>query len=213
MGEWKLRVQIPEGDGQHPVILLLHGWTGDEDAMWIFTSRLPKDHIFIAPRGLFPTPLGGYGWHEYKEKGWPSIDDMRPAIASLVNLLSDNNFPEADFNKLSVVGFSQGAALGYGFALLHPDRITAVAGLSGFLPNDVLPIIRERPLRNKHVFITHGNQDELVPVIRAHRSVDLLQEAGAEVTYCEDDVGHKLSADCFQGMENFFASLQKMLLI
>jgi phospholipase/carboxylesterase len=209
IGKWRFRVRIPDGDGRHPVMLLLHGWTGDENAMWIFTSRLPKDHLLIAPRGLFTTPLGGYGWHKYKVTTWPVVDDMRPAIASIIDLLSNENFPQADFKRLSLVGFSQGAALSYTFALLHPDRITAVAGLSGFLPDGVLPIIWERPLMDKPVFVTHGTQDELVPVERARTSVDLLQEAGAEVTYCEDNVGHKLSADCFQGMQNFFASLRK----
>jgi phospholipase/carboxylesterase len=207
--KWVFRVRIPDGDGQHPVMLLLHGWTGNENAMWVFTSRLPKDHILIAPRGIFTAPLGGYGWHEFKAKAWPWVDDLRPAIDSLIDLLSAENFPKADLEKISLVGFSQGAALSYTYALLHPDRVSAVAGLSGFLPDGVMPLIREHPLEDMPIFVTHGNQDELVPIERARKSVDLLEEAGAQVTYCEDDVGHKLSADCFQGMQNFFASLHK----
>jgi phospholipase/carboxylesterase len=101
--------------------------------------------------------------------------------------------------------------LGYSFTLLHPERINAVVGLSGFLPDGVMPYIREHPLIDKPIFVTHGTQDELVPIERARRSVELLQEAGAQVTFCEDDVGHKLSADCFQGMQRFFALLQKNL--
>lgn len=209
IGRWILRLRIPDGAGKHPIMLLLHGWTGNENAMWVFSSRLPKDHMLIAPRGIFPTPLGGFGWHEFKAKAWPWVDDLRPAVDALIALLTVENFPSGDPEKMSLVGFSQGAALAYTFALLHPDRVAAVAGLSGFLPDGVMNIIRERPLQDKPVFVTHGTQDELVPVDRARRSVDLLQEAGAQVTYCEDDVGHKLSADCFQGMQNFFASLHK----
>lgn len=208
INEWVLRYRNPTGEPRYPVLLMLHGWTGDEDAMWVFESRMPKDHLIIAPRGFFPTPWGGYGWHEHKSSAWPWVDDFRQAIDNLLRLLTIENFPEGDFTKLSVVGFSQGAALGYTFALLYPERVAAVAGLSGFLPNGILAVIREHPLDNMPVFVTHGTRDQLVPVERARNSVELLEEAGGNVAYCEDEVGHKLSVGCFQGLEHFFKTLR-----
>lgn len=208
INDWVLRIRTPRSSAPYPVILMLHGWTGDEDAMWVFFSRLPKDHLFIAPRGLYKTPWGGYGWQENMGKVWPSVEDLKPAIEALINLLITENFPDADFKRLSLVGFSQGAALSYTFALLYPERVKAVAGLSGFLPDSVMPIIRKHPLNEVPIFVTHGTKDELVPVERARNCVKLLDEAGADVTYCEDDVGHKLSSECFQGLENFFSLLK-----
>jgi phospholipase/carboxylesterase len=55
------------------------------------------------------------------------------------------------------------------------------------------------------VFIAHGTTDNLVPVEMARESANLLKQAGANVTYCEEEVGHKLSAPCFRGLEAFFA--------
>ena len=49
---WNVRYRGPQGTGYHAVILLLHGWTGDENSMWIFASRLPDQAILISPRGL-----------------------------------------------------------------------------------------------------------------------------------------------------------------
>jgi hypothetical protein len=46
-------------------------------------------------------------------------------------------------------------------------------------------------------YLAHGTQDKLVPVDVARRSVEQLEQAGANVAYCENDVGHKLGADCF----------------
>jgi len=43
--------------------------------------------------------------------------------------------------------------------------------------------------------VAHGTQDQLVPIDRARTSIELLEQAGAQVTYCEDEVGHKLSAN------------------
>jgi phospholipase/carboxylesterase len=86
----------------------------------------------------------------------------------------------------------------------YPHRVESLAGLSGFLPEGAANLVKERPLVDKAVFVTHGTQDDLVPVARARRSVELLEMAGAQVTYCEEQVGHKLSSACFRGMESFF---------
>jgi phospholipase/carboxylesterase len=205
--EWALRQRIPEGPGPHPVMLLLHGWTGNEDVMWIFANRLPKNALMVSPRGLYPTALGGYGWQPSLGRTWPDLEDFRPAMESLWALLTPKNFPTADLAQIGLVGFSQGAALSYSLALAFPERVTTIAGLSGFAPSGVESLIKSQPLAGKTIFMAHGTQDDLVPVTRARQARQTLIEAGAQVTYCEDEVGHKLSASCFRGMEKFFARL------
>lgn len=207
MDGWVVRQRIPEGAGPHPVILLLHGWTGDENAMWIFADRLPKDALLVAPRGLHPTPLGGYGWQPALERTWPDLEDFRPAMEALWDFLTPQNFPSAELAQICLVGFSQGAALGYGLALAYPQRVQAFAGLSGFAPGGVELLVKARPLANKPCFMAHGTQDTLVPVARARQARQTLLEAGAQVIYCEDEVGHKLSASCFRGLGKFFERL------
>jgi phospholipase/carboxylesterase len=202
---WVLRVREPQAEGPHPMILMVHGWTGDENVMWVFAQRLPENALLVAPRAIYPASGGGYGWEKERSLPWPSVEDFRQSIGSLSDLLKLDNFPSADMDNLRMVGFSQGAALIYTFAFLYPDRVRALAGLSGFLPDGVYPLVRERPLIDKPVFVAHGTRDATVPVTRARQSVELLQQAGAEVTYCEDDVGHKLSLNCFRGLEKFFS--------
>lgn len=202
-----MRVQEPTGDGPAPAILMLHGWTGDENSMWVFATRLPRHAVLIAPRGLYPAPLGGYGWHATHNRIWPALDDFHPAIERLLELLVKLRISKSDLAQFSVVGFSQGAALAYALALLHPDRVTAVAALAGFMPSEIEPSLLHQSMNGKPVFVTHGTQDELVPVGRARAAVDALQRAGAQVTYCEDDVGHKLSLNCFRGLQAFFTGV------
>lgn len=204
--DWILHTRYPEGDGPFPVALLVHGWTGDENSMWVFASRLPKDFLLIAPRGLHTAPRGGYGWHAHSEQSLPWVDEFRPSIEALMELLTPANFPKADFSRMYLIGFSQGAALVYTFALLYPGQVVSLAGLAGFLPQGAAALARNLPLRGKPVFVAHGTQDDQVPVERARQAVEILQQAGAEVTYCEDDVGHKLSATCFRALESFFSA-------
>ncbi len=201
-----LRQRLPPGPGPHPVFLLIHGWTGDENSMSIFTSRLPPEALLIIPRGLHLTPLGGYGWQPEHPKKWASITDFQPAVEALMDLLDPLNFPTADFKRLSLVGFSQGAALAYTFTLLYPERVTSLAALAGFMPDGADAFIAGKPqvLKGKPVFVAHGTKDEMVPIERARQAVTRLDLAGAQVSYCESQVGHKLSTDCFAGLGEFF---------
>lgn len=204
VGGWAIKEQVPRGPGPHPVMLLIHGWTGDEDSMWVFARNLSAKYWIIAPRGPYPAALGGFGWRKDMAEKWPKMAHFAPAISRLLDLLVPANFPGADFSGLSAIGFSQGAALLFALGLTHPQRVAIPAGLSGFLPEDAQLLAGGKPLQGKPVFMAHGKADELVPVEMARQAVDILTRAGARVSYCEEDVGHKLSAGCFRSMEAFF---------
>ena len=109
------------------------------------------------------------------------------------------------------MGFSQGAALCYAFTLSYPNRVASLAALSGFMPDDVETIVNKKPLSEHSIFVTHGTLDHLVPVDRARRAVKLLGQAGAKVTYCEAEVGHKLGVDCFRALANFYQTISHKL--
>ena len=202
-----MRIQRSEGAGPFPVLLMLHGWTGDENSMWIFAPRLLKNALMIAPRGLYRTKGFGYGWHPEISKPWPWVNDFTPAVDRLIDEISGKNFPDADISELHVIGFSQGAALAYSLSIMYPERVTSLVGLSGFLPDGASAWINPDRLTGLPVFIAHGTEDDLVPIERARNSVGLLQNAGADITYCEDSVGHKLSAKCFHGLEAFYKKI------
>jgi phospholipase/carboxylesterase len=204
IGEWTLRMRMPEGPGPHRPILMLHGWTGDEDVMWVFASRLPAHACLIAPRGLYPAPGAGYAWHSDPARAWVDVEDFRPAMDALWQLLMPQNFPEVDFSRIGLIGFSQGAALAYSLALTSPERIQCLAGLAGFMPGNAERLAERRPLSGRSVFVAHGERDEIVRMDRAQHAVSVLEEAGAQVTGCFDDVGHKLGASCFRSLEEYF---------
>jgi phospholipase/carboxylesterase len=205
IGSWTVRQKDAEGSGPHKLLLMLHGWTGDENSMWIFPPRLPKNYLIISPRGIYKTPSGGYGWREDISNGWPLMNDFQPAIDALLDLLKQEYFPKVNVDKFDLIGYSQGASLGYSITLMYPKLVGRLAGLSGFLPLDAQEWVTKEPLRGRRVFIAHGRLDELVPIEKAREVVQVLKQAGGEVLYCEEDVGHKLSAGYFRGMDKYFA--------
>ncbi len=201
---WVIRLRIPAGKGPHPVLVMLHGLSGDENSMWVFAGRLPERFMLITPRAIYPSPVGGYSWVPSVNQPEPGIGGFRSAIETLNDLLTSARFPEGDFRQIHLMGFSQGAALAYCFTFLQPERVASLAVLSGFVPDGAELLAGGRPLEGKPVFVAHGTLDEMVPVERSRQAVTVLEQAGARVIYCEDEVGHKLSASCFRGLGEFF---------
>jgi phospholipase/carboxylesterase len=202
-----MRVHRPDGMGPFPVLLMIHGWTGDENSMWVFAQRLPKNALLVAPRGLYSSISGGYSWYPKLSQPLPWFDDFTLAVEKLFDTVSVKYFPAGDFSSLHLVGFSQGAALAYTMAIHQPERVASLAGLSGFLPDGASAWLQPGRLKGLPAFIAHGTQDERVPIERARAAVAQLEQAGAKVIYCEDDVGHKLSAKCFHGLEAFYTKV------
>ena len=101
------------------------------------------------------------------------------------------------------MGFSQGAAMAYALAAYYPQMVKRLVALAGFLPPDETMPGRYTALQGKKIYIAHGTQDDTVPVAMAQECKKTLESVGADVTYCESDVVHKLSAPCLKGLESF----------
>ncbi len=205
---WTLKLRLPPGDGPHPVIFLIHGWTGDENSMWVFAPRLPKDALLIAPRAPYISKhpdIAGYSWVAERGADFSRLPDFDPAIAAFNELIKElsSRYP-ANFARFGMIGFSQGGAFSAAYALSHRERVRKLAMLASFLPEGSEAAISER-LKGLPVFIAHGNKDETVPVARARQAKEVLEAGGAQVSYCESEIGHKLGANCFKELAEFFA--------
>ena len=205
---WTLRVRHP---AQTParLMLMLHGWTGDENSMWVFVRNFPEEYLLLAPRGPHPAPQAGFSWRPPRADsfGRPSLEDFRVSAGALVQLVDAYAARhQVDASQFDVIGFSQGAALSNVLSCLYPGRIRRAGILAGFMPSGMDEIILQKPLNGREVFVSHGTQDNMVPIDRALASMSLLEQAGAHITYCEAEVGHRVSASCVRGLEAFFSA-------
>jgi len=204
--DWTFRLHMPPARPKR-LHFLLHGWMGDENSMGVLARNLAADIAFLAPRGIFAVPEGGYSWRAIKPGTWglASLEDFRPAAQALIAFVDDWAAPAGmEINQFDLIGFSQGAALTYTLALLYPQRIRQIAALSGFIPEGGQSLSAMPQLSGKPVFISHGRQDDMIPVEKSRQAVVQLEQAGAQVTYCESDTGHKISKECLKAMEMFF---------
>lgn len=205
--DWTLRIR--ESLHPHPrLLLLLHGLTGDENSMWVFTKDLPSHYWMIAPRATHSAEPFGYSWRPRPslDFGAPSLEQLTPAAEVLIRLVDEYQAStKIDASTFDVMGFSQGAVMSNLLAFLYPGRIRKAGILAGFVPSGLEALVTKRPLEGKPFFVTHGTKDDMVPIERARASMALLEQAGAKVTYCEDEVGHKVSVTCIRALKDFFA--------
>jgi phospholipase/carboxylesterase len=166
----------------------------------------------IAPRAPHTAEPFGYSWRPPQPGtfGRPSLDQLLPAAEALIRLVDEYQAsakieasPERR-RRIDVMGFSQGAAMSNVLAMLYPQRIRKIGILAGFVPGGLDVYIKQRPLAGKTIFVTHGTKDEMVPIDRARASMELLEQAGAKITYCEDEVGHKVSLNCMKALRSYF---------
>ena len=202
------RVLEPTGEGPHPTVVLLHGRHGTEDVPWIFARSLPKDWLLVAPRAIEFDPETdktddiGYSWMMMGDE-WPTVDAFDDGVDALHEFIT--NLPDiygADLSRTYLLGFSQGAATAYAFAVRYPELVQGIAGLVGFTPKMDEAFLAEAPLSGMPLFLAAGERDDRVPLSIAELGRDLLIEAGADVTYHQYSVGHKMNG---QGMKDLAA--------
>jgi phospholipase/carboxylesterase len=205
---WTVRARVPEAPSDHPILLMLHGWLGNEDVMWVFDQKIPDDFAVYSPRAPHPAPGGGFSWVKNRASGFSAFADFTPSCDALSTLIDSLEARFAgDFSRIHVMGFSQGAALAFSWAALAPQRVRSLAALAGFLPDGAAERLIDGIWALLPVFITHGSRDKIVPIERMRAGALVIEAAGTDLTVCEDDVGHKLSARCLRALGEFYEGM------
>jgi phospholipase/carboxylesterase len=196
----------PKTSDKLPILVALHGWQGNENIMDIFTSRYAQQYRILSVRGFIQAKEDSYGWANYQPGVHvPTFDEYADSAARLHTILAqyqtDYSLPN---NTIYLMGFSQGAALALAYTVLYPTEVATAASLAGFLPAGASKYGKPGLLDRKPIFVSHGTLDETIPIEQARDAVKKLTAWGADVQYCEDSVGHKVSLTCLKSLDHFF---------
>ncbi len=201
---WTLRVR--HSGKPRRLLLLVHGFTGDENSMWVFTRGVSSHYMIVAPRAPFAADPSGYSWRSSQPDLTikPAMQMFRESVDGLIRLVDEYQaFVKMEAPTFDVLGFSQGAAMSSLLMLMYPQRVHRAGILAGFVPEEVEELTASLPLAGKQVLMAHGTQDQTITIERARQSAALLERAGASVIFCEDEVGHKLGANGLRALDAY----------
>ncbi|MFN2582420.1 MAG: alpha/beta hydrolase family protein [Candidatus Dormibacteria bacterium] len=200
-------IDIPDGGGQHPVVVVNHGYVAadqysvGEDSAKYAEPMASAGYLTISPN--YP----GYSGSGPGESGVPNI--VAEAISD-IDLISElRTLPQADLSRIAVAGHSNGGGVALILMVADSAIRTAVlyapvssdmadnarkwwvpAGTTAGLPSpDVNPqpyaAMSPRPFFSAHTppaLIMQGSSDEQIPAAWTSATVNALQQVGARVS-------------------------------
>ena len=93
------------------------------------------------------------------------------------------------------------------FVVAHPDKVLGVASLVGAMPPVPEGVGHSNLLAGLPVFIAHGIRDDTIPVRAAQLTRDAYTELGADVTYGEYPVAHKMNSQAMKDLKAWVGKL------
>lgn len=191
------------GDLNAPLLIMVHGRSGDEKVMWGFKSIIPDEFNVIAPRAFVDDPQGGYSWWRIDQDNYGAreyaLERLKYFIDECIQTFALT--PQ----KIILIGFSQGAALLSLFIQRDPYSVDGVGILAGFIVRGQVTMVPGELPRTR-IFVAHGSEDKVIPVSKAKEGYEHLRDSGFEIEFCEDPVAHKIGTNGMRGLKNFLRS-------
>lgn len=194
---------------KNPLLLLLHGYGSNEEDLFSFANELPSDYYVISVRAPYALQYGSYAWYainfDADENKFSDNNQARTSRDLIANFIDElvANYP-IDANKISLIGFSQGAILSYAVAMSYPEKVQQLVAMSGYLNLDILTDdYLKNNLSNLKIFASHGTVDQVIPVDWARKAKPVLDKLGTETIYKEYPIGHGISPQNFYDFKNW----------
>ncbi len=131
-------------------------------------------------------------------------DGIEESARFLVDILQREAERGIPSGKTVLAGFSQGASMALHVGLRHEQPLAGIIALSGELVlADELPEAASSANGNTPILMMHGQDDEVVPVEAARRSRDHLLALGYSVEWQEYPVGHSLSPEQIERIDQW----------
>ncbi len=178
--------------------MILHGWGANaQDVGSLVASLNLPDYHFLLPNAPFSHPdvPSGKMWYDLARDDYKGLAISKQLLTDW--LRSCERTTGIPLESTILCGFSQGAAMTLDVGLNLP--LAGLVCMSGYLhqtPQDLEP-----PLPS--VLIMHGRQDTVVPLSAAQRLRDYLLTLGIPMQYKEFDIGHEISLEVLQVLQEF----------
>lgn len=201
----KYVLNVPSGkpdDLAAPLVLCMHGRGADANDLADLALMIDDGYRWVFPNApkpfeALPGLTIGFTWFD----GWPaervSIVNSRNQLLRFIDEILER-YPTPK-GKVIVSGFSQGGMMAIDVGFRTKQTIAGIVVMSGAVYEEDLP-----PLDPKiPVLMVHGTQDDMIPVLIAHRAKRVLEQNGVKPEYHEFPMGHAVTPESMSVVGEF----------
>ena len=191
-------------NGPSPLLLMVHGFGSNEEDLFSFSRSLPSELTIVSVRGPIDVQSMGYAWYDISvdylgnktydtEKAIKSRDEIIKCIDGCVEIYN------TDPNNVTLLAFSQGSILINSVALTYPKKVKNIISLSGGIDPNIINLSKSN-LKKLSFYISHGNEDVVLPFNQAKDSLNFLNENNINFDFESFPVGHSVCPENFKSM-------------
>ncbi len=173
-----------------PLLVLLHGYGSHEGDLFSMSPGLPLEPVIASLRAPV-AENGGWAWwsREDSPSGNPPAERVDAAADAVIEWLDG-----LEYTSVSLVGFSQGAALALQLLRHAPGSFTATVAIAGFVASGDHPGDAELAVVRPRVFWGRGTEDRMIPADAVARTAEWLPLHADATVRIYEDLGHSISA-------------------
>ncbi len=179
------------------IVIFLHGYGSNEEDLFELKREFSADYIYLSVQAPMTLAPGSYQWYGLQPS---EVSQVSENVSKYTKILEDFIAQaikkyQTTAEKVILIGFSQGAMMGYELALQNPKKIRGLAALSG----KILPPLKEKiklnyDLAGLSLFIGHGTADDRVYFKEATEALALLEKTTIKPTFHSyQKMGHSIN--------------------
>lgn len=180
------------------LLVLMHGVGSNEQDLFSLAPQIPGHFHVLSLRAPFPMAPGAHAWFDFSVEpgGARSINEAQEAesravLAKTIEAAAQQlGIPP---ERVVVGGFSQGGIMALSLLLTQPALMQAAMVWHSRLLPQVLPFATPPDaLRGKQLWLSHGTQDNVIPLAHAQAIAHHMAPLPVTVTYREFPGAHEI---------------------
>lgn len=186
-------------------VVMIHGRGASADGMLGLAGEFSVPSIaYVAPQA----PTSTWYPHSFLAPLAQNEPALSEALAAVDRVVADAVAQGMPYERIVLLGFSQGACLALEYAARHARRWGGVVALSGGLIGpDRTPRNYTGRLDDTPVFLGCSDVDSHIPLDRVHESADVMAKLGGDVTKrIYPGMGHTIVQDEVAHMQQLLRS-------
>ena len=177
-----------------PLVFLLHGFGSNEQDLFSFSPYLNQEATIVSLRAPIMLYPNSYAWYNIYYSGSVKSYDKEAAKLIRDKLINEMDYfinkYDCDPNRITLIGFSQGAILAH--AIAQNSNIKNLIALSGYVDEELISFEKTK---NLSIYISHGKDDEVIPFEESFKTNKLLDDHNVKYEFKAFDQGHGVNSE------------------